>query len=59
MRLKYSGVKTAKTLSGEDINALMGVINSDGDTVILANYTAMMKIRPYLKREFGGKEFWQ
>ncbi|MBQ7204022.1 MAG: DUF1727 domain-containing protein [Eubacterium sp.] len=59
VRLKYSGVKTAKTLSGEDINALMGVINSDGDTVILANYTAMMKIRPYLKREFGGKEFWQ
>ena len=59
VRLKYNGIATAGTLDGEDMSALLQVINAADNTVILANYTAMMKIRKTLRKYFGGKEFWQ
>lgn len=59
VRLKYNKIAVTETLDGEDMAALMKVVNDHKSTVILANYTAMMKMRKTLRKCFGGKEFWQ
>ncbi len=59
VRLKYNGITVADTLCGEDMSALIHLVKQGGFSVILANYTAMMKLRRALRRTFGGKEFWQ
>ncbi len=59
LRLKYSDIAVQNTLDSEDMASLMQIINNYENTVILANYTAMMKIRKTLRKHFGGKEFWQ
>ena len=59
LRLKYNGIAVCQTLSGENMSELMNTVMQYNSTVILANYTAMMKIRKALRRTFGGKEFWE
>ena len=59
VRLKYNGITVADTLCGEDMSALIHLVKQGGFSVIIANYTAMMKLRRALRRTFGGKEFWQ
>ena len=60
LRLKYNGIPVERTLEGEDMRALIDLIEeTEGDVVIMANYTAMMNVRKTLRRCFGGKEFWQ
>lgn len=58
LRLKYNYIDVADTIDGDNPSLLDNLI-SRGNTMILANYTAMMKIRPALRRRFGGKEFWE
>jgi len=59
LRLKYSYIPVKQTLTGEDTASLFEVIDSGKNTVIMANYTAMMKIRKALRHRFGGKDFWE
>ncbi|MBR3149571.1 MAG: DUF1727 domain-containing protein [Eubacterium sp.] len=59
LRLKYGGIDVCETLDGEDMSKLMKIVKSSRYTIVLANYTSMMKIRKSLRRYFGGKEFWE
>ena len=58
LRLKYNYLTVTETVEGDN-PALLEHIISGENTVIMANYTAMMRIRPALRRRFGGKEFWE
>lgn len=60
LRLKYDGIETDEIIDGEGYRRLIDLINNtDGDFIIFATYTAMMKMRRLLIEVFGGKEFWQ
>ncbi|MBE6741389.1 MAG: DUF1727 domain-containing protein [Ruminococcaceae bacterium] len=60
LRLKYDGIDVDSIIDGEDYESLISMINkSKRNTVIFANYTAMMNMRKYFVRSFGGKEFWE
>ena len=60
LRLKYDGITASKIIDGEEYEALLGILNSrKKNTVVFANYTAMMNMRKAFVRAFGGKEFWE
>ena len=59
LRLKYGGIENIEVIDGEDMSVLLDTVTSCHSSVILANYTAMMKIRKVLRHHFGGKEFWE
>ena len=55
LRLKYAGVDVAVIKNYDQFIK----ITDEPDTVIVPTYTAMMALRPYFARKFGGKEFWR
>ncbi len=60
LRLKYDGIITNEIIDGEDYERLIQTIKTcKTDFVVFSNYTAMMNMRHYFIREFGGKEFWK
>ena len=60
LRLKYDGITATEIISGEDYEYLIKLLKTKKqNTVVFANYTAMMNMRKHFIRAFGGKEFWQ
>lgn len=60
LRLEYDGIRTAEIVADEDYDRLLEIIvSSDTDCAVFASYTAMMKLRRYFIRRFGGREFWE
>lgn len=60
LRLKYDDVRTDKIINDENYLELITYLkNSNQNAVIFSSYTAMMNMRPYFIKEFGGNEFWE
>ncbi len=60
LRLKYNGITVCEACDGDAMAGYARLLEmTGGKTVILANYTAMMKIRRLLRKYYGGKEFWE
>lgn len=58
LRLKYNDIMVDSIFDNEDYDSLIEYVKNK-NTVIFTSYTAMMNMRPYFIKEFGGDEFWE
>lgn len=60
LRLKYDDVITDDIFANEDYSGLLDYIEGiKGNVVVFASYTAMMNMRHYFIKRYGGEEFWE